>query len=211
MINVVVGKMKTNKEFKVSLFEEDKPIGIRYKICNINQNPLSKGHLKEVNVIGTEPKVAKRINKLTALGYKITFDSFEDNEFKLNLQLIDSELHVLMAHVVLDTYRSGVLKISEIIEKLKADKPLHYDQSQGHGFYEYRLVNFLVEATIGKNFKSIWSREPNAEYLRGLNEFREELKNASRLDLSTESKVGLGEVYTAGNETFMRLGFQLII
>ena len=142
----------------------------------------------------------------------------------LNLQVIDSDLPEIIAHTVKDKYVNSVVRMNDVIEKLRIENPMKYDLSQGHKFYEYRLVNFLVEAALGMTSKSVWSGKydivgsiiiikPNAEmlcyHLIDFNKFKQYLKNSSRLDNPSGSKMGYGKVYKNENGSFIKLNFQI--
>lgn len=224
--------VSSNQEFSIksflgsdpTLFNANKTTNITYKISDFSGNPITEYHLKEVNKINTGHKYIKRIARLKELGYEVDFDSYDDEIFRLNLQVIDSDLPEIIAHVVKDKYVSQITKIEEVIEKLRVTNPMNYNLSQGHKFYEYRLVNFLVEAALGMTSKAVWSGKydvvggiiivkPSAEllcyHLIDFNKFRLYLKSASRLDNPSGSKMGYGEVYIDGGESFIKLNFQI--
>lgn len=169
-------------------------------------------------------KYIDRITKLIDLGYNIEFYAYDYSTFKLNLQVIDSDLPEIIAHIVKDKYVSRISKLYEVIKKITEDNPMNYDQSQGHKFYEYRLVNFLVEAALGMTSKSVWSGKydivggiiivkPNSEvlcyHLIDFDKFKQYLKNSSRLDNPSGSKMGYGKVYHEGADSFIKLNFQI--
>ncbi len=224
--------ISSNQEFSIksflgsdpTLFNANKTTNITYKIVDDHNQPITDDDLIEVNSITKGHKYIKRISKLTELGYQVNFDSFDDDTFKLNLQVIDSHLPEIIAHIVKDKYVSSVVKINEVIEKIRKDNPMNYDLTQGHKFYEYRLVNFLVEAALGMTSKAVWSGKydivggiiiikPNAEmlcyHLIDFNKFKQYLKNSARLDNPSGSKMGYGTVYKNENGSFIKLNFQI--
>jgi type II restriction enzyme len=207
-----------------TLFNANKTTNIKYRIKDASNGPITQDHLNEVNAVNTGHKYIKRIAKLTELGYTVAFDSYEDDTFKLNLQVIDSDLPEIIAHIVLDKYVSKVTRITDVINKIKTDNPMNYDLSQGHKFYEYRIVNFLVEAALGMTSKAVWSGKydvvggiiivkPDAEllcyHLIDFNKFKHYLKNTSRLDNPSGSKMGYGSVFMDGAKSFIKLNFQI--
>lgn len=207
-----------------TLFNANKTTNIIYKISDVNNASITEEHFKEVNSIITPHKYIDRIVKLTELGYNIEFHSYDDTTFKLNLQVIDSDLPKLIAHIVKDKYVSRLTKFSEVITKITKDNPMNYDLSQGHEFYEYRLVNFLVECALGMTSKSVWSGKydivggiiivkPDAEilcyHLIDFNKFKQYLKNSARLDNPSGSKMGYGTVFFEGDNSFIKLNFQI--
>lgn len=207
-----------------TLFNANRTTNIKYRISDSSNGPISREHLNEVNNITSGHKYIKRIARILELGYTVNFDSYEDSTFKLNLQVIDSDLPEIIAHIVLDKYISKIVKITDVIRKISDDNPMQYDLSQGHRFYEYRIVNFLVEAALGMTSKSVWSGKydvvggiiivkPDAEllcyHLIDFNKFRQYLKNSSRLDNPSGSKMGYGSIFTEMNESYIKLNFQI--
>ena len=224
--------ISSNQEFSIksflgsdpTLFNANKTTNITYRISDSNNLPISEDHLFQINSINTGHKYIKRITRLLELGYKVEFDSYDDDTFKLNLQVIDSDLPEIIAHIVKDKYVNSVVRMNDVIEKITIENPMNYDLSQGHKFYEYRLVNFLVEAALGMTSKSVWSGKydlvggiiiikPNSEvlcyHLIDFNKFKQYLKKASRLDNPSGSKMGYGMVYKTEGGSFIKLNFQI--
>lgn len=224
--------ISTDQEFSIksflgsdpTLFNANKTTNICYKIIDSNNSPISDADLIEVNSITTGHKYIKRMSKLSDLGYQIIYDSYDDDTFKLNLQVIDTDLPEIIAHIVKDKYINSIVKINDVINKITADNPMNYDLSQGHKFYEYRLVNFLVEAALGMTSKKVWSGKydivggiiiikPSAEmlcyHLIDFNKFKQYLKNSSRLDNPSGGKMGYGTVYKDAKGSFIKLNFQI--
>lgn len=207
-----------------TLFNANKTTNIIYKITDADNNPIAPIHLTEINSIVTKHKYIDRISKIISLGYKIELYDYEDSTFKLNLQVIDSDLPQILGHIVKDKYINRISRFTDIITKITTDNPMKYDQSQGHNFYEYRLVNFLVEAAMGMTSKKVWSGmydivggiiivKPDAEilcyHLIDFNKFKQYLKNTSKLDNPSGSKMDYGYVYNDGNNSFIKLNFQI--
>jgi len=206
-----------------TLFNANKTTNIIFQITDKSGNSISKNDFTTVNQIKSRFKYIDRVQKIQSLGYEIEFDSYEDSTFKLNLQLIDSDLPKMLAYVVLDKYVSKITKIPDIINKLNRTNPLKYDLSQGHNFYEYRLINFLVEAALGMTSKKVWTGQyaviggliivkTNADivcyHLVDFNKFKQYLKNTCKLDNPSGSKMGYGEVYYENNKSYIKLNFQ---
>lgn len=207
-----------------TLFNANKTTNIIYKLLEKNNSPLSKSEIIRINSITTGNKYIKRIKEIIASGYNIEFHSFQDKTFRLNLQIIDSDLPDIIAEAVLSKYRNKITKIEDVINFLHRTNPMMYDLSEGHKFYEYRIVNFLVEAALGMTSKTVWSGEyqviggiiiikPNAEtlcyHLIDFNKFKSYLKSSSRLDNPSGSKMGYGDLYEESGESFVKLNFQV--
>lgn len=227
-----VHAIKSDQEFSIksflgsdpTLFNANRTTNITYRISNQDGRLISDCDMQEVNAIVKGHKYIKRIAKLFDLGYSVDFDSYDDATFELNLKMIDSDLPKIIAHVVKDKFVSSVVKFNEVIDKLRRDNPMDYDLRQGHKFYEYRLVNFLVEAAMGMTSKMVWSGnydivggiiivKPDTDilcyHLIDFNKFKRYLKNSARLDNPSGSKMGYGEVYKNENGSFIKLNFQV--
>jgi len=204
-------------------FNANNTSNIIYRITDSHGHHMTKNDIDNVNQIKSRFKYIDRVKKIQSLGYTLDFDSYQDNIFKLNLQLIDSDLPKILAHIVRDIYVNQITKVPDIINELNRSNPLNYDLSQGHNFYEYRLINFLVEAALGMTSKTVWTGEyaviggliivkSNADivcyHLVDFNKFKHYLKNACRLDNPGGSKMGYGEVYQDNNQSFVKLNFQ---
>jgi len=206
-----------------NLFIANKTTNIIYKISDSSGNPMTKTDKATVNIINSRFKYIDRIKEIKNLGYSIDFDSYESKIFKLNLQLIDSDLPTILAYIVLEKYVSQTTKIPDIIKELNATNPMNYDLSEGHNFYEYRLINFLVEAALGMTSATVWTGKyaviggliivkSDADivcyHLVDFNKFKQYLRNTCRLDNPSGSKMGCGEVYEENNQTYIKLNFQ---
>ena len=205
-------------------FDKKLNTSIIYQVVNGNGKSLNDNYIKEINSFDGSHESKNEILKLTEMGYELKFLEFEDPQFQLNLQVIESNLHELIAHIVKDQHLTGIVKFNEIIEKLRIDNPMDYDLRQGHKFYEYRLVNFLVEAAMGMTSKKVWSGnydivggiiivKPDTDilcyHLIDFNKFKKYLKNSARLDNPSGSKMGYGEIYKNENGSFIKLNFQV--
>ena len=207
-----------------TLFNANKTTNIIYRLSDKENLSLSETEISRINSIKTGHKYVKRIKELIDAGFNIEFHAYEDKTFKLNLQVIDSDMPQIMAEVVLSKYRNKITKIKDVIEFLRETNPMNYDLSEGHKFYEYRIVNFLVEAALGMTSKTTWSGEyqviggiiiikPDAEllcyHLIDFNKFKSYLKNSSRLDNPSGSRMGYGSVYKEDGQSFIKLNFQI--
>lgn len=207
-----------------TLFNANKTTNIIYKIVDKTGSSMSNKDINVVNSITKGHKYILRVAEILKLGYFIEFNSFQDDTFKLNLQLIDGDLPKIISNIVLDKYLNSRINFTQIINNLNTTNPLNYDLTHGHEFYEFKLINFLVEAALGMTSKSVWSGiydviggiiivKPNKDILCfhviDFNKFRQYLKSSAKLDNPSGSKMGYGSVYQKNSETFIKLNFQI--
>jgi len=207
-----------------TLFNANKTTNIIFELTDESDNPISSLEIDRINAITTGHKYIKRVKEIIDSGYNIKFHSFQDKTFRLNLEIIDSDLPEIIAEVVLTKYRDKITKIVDVIQFLRENNPMNYDLSEGHKFYEYRIINFLTEAALGMTSKSVWSGEfqvvggiiiikPDAEilcyHLIDFNKFKKYLKNSTRLDNPSGSKMGYGSLYQEDERSYLKLNFQI--
>jgi len=207
-----------------TLFNANPTTNIVYSIKDASGNPISAHHLNEVNGIMHGHKYILRMAKLEELGYRVEFHSYQEQVFKLNLQMIDSHLPEIIAFIVKKKYTDRITRITNVIECLNSENPMNYDLKH-HNFYEYRIVNFLIESALGMTSATPWSGihqvvgglivvKQNSEVLCyhvvDFNKFKTYLRNSARLDNPSGSKMGYGSVYIdPAGDSFIKLNFQI--
>lgn len=197
---------------------------ILYEIKDKNGIRLPDNDIVRINSIVTNKKYIDRIAAIQNAGFDIEYHSFQDSTFRLNLELIDSKLPEIIAFIVKQKYTHKITKIQEVINSLNINNPIGYDLSEGHNFYEYRIINFLMEITLGMTSKTVWSGvydviggliivKNNSDvvcyHLIDFNKFKDYLKSSAKLDNPSGTKMGYGEIYKEGNKTFIKLNFQV--
>ncbi len=224
--------INTEKKFSIksfigsspTLFNANKTTNIIYEIKNSENTPLTSGLISKINSIDTNHKYIDRINAIISNDYKLKFYGYEDETFLLNLELIDSKLPEILAFAVLEKYANRISKIPEVIENLNLKNPMKYNLNLGHNFYEYRIINFLVEVSLGMTSAVVWNGVHDATggiiivkddsevlcyHLIEFNKFKAYLKKAARLDNPSGSRMGYGVIYKENEKTFIKLNFQV--
>lgn len=130
----------------------------------------------------------------------------------------------IIAHIVIEKNNHRIIRFDDFVKKIREKNPINYNLSLGHKFYEYRLLKFLNKFIFNNTSKSVWSGKydivggiiiikPNAEmlcyHLIDFNKFKQYLKNSSRLDNPSGSKMGYGTVYKNEKGSFIKLNFQI--
>ncbi|MBL0144841.1 MAG: HpaII family restriction endonuclease [Chitinophagaceae bacterium] len=225
--------IKSQKKFSIksfigstpTLFNANKTTNIIYEVSsNTTDLPMPPNLVTQINAINSNHKYIDRINTIKKEGFNITFKKFEDQTFLLNLELIDSKLPEIIAFAVLEKYTNRISKIQDVIENLTAKNPLGYNLSLGHNFYEYRIINFLVETSLGMTSASVWNGihdatggiiivKDNSEvlcyHLIEFNKFKAYLKKSAKLDNPSGGRMGYGELFEENGKTLIKLNFQV--
>ena len=188
---------------------------------------LGEGELNiaEINAIETTPKIANRISEIRARGFEVKFQNIHSATLQLNLQLIDSDLPQILAELLLLKYSTpGLALLAPTLGQLTINNPLHFDLSQGHPFYEYKIKNFLTDSALGMTPATMWTGQYDATggiiivkangelvcyHIYNRNEFQNYLLNNTRLEQASTSRYNFGDLYRENGRTFLKLNLQV--
>lgn len=209
---------------KPTLFNSHTTTNIRYKITDNEGGPMSQAVIDKINIDSKKEKYISRIKAIGDLGFKIEYDGYKDDTFFLNLQLLSSDLPQIIAFCVLEKYTNRITKMKKVIENLKYKNPFDYDLTQGHPFYEYRIINFLVEAALGMTSKKPWTgiydavggilivkntSEVLCYHLIDFNKFKQYLISHTAFDNPSGGRHRYGFVYLDSEKSYIDLNFQI--
>jgi hypothetical protein len=180
----------------------------------------------EINAIESMSKVLDRVAKIKEKGYTLRFEKIESETFQLNLELIDSCLPLILAHILLLRYFDGhSASLTMLIDKLITKNPLGYNLSHGHPFYEYKIKNLLTESILGMGSTAAWTGVDGANnsgiiivkedrdliYYQIFNraEFQQYLIANTRLETASTYQHRFGEIYTENGKLLFKLNLQI--
>ncbi len=142
---------------EATLFNSGKGTNFIFKFNNI---VLTEKEIKSINSttpLNRESKIVYRINTLLQRGGKISFSEVQSVNLQRNLEMVDSKLPEILAHLLLYRYAYGTKPtFKELLKKLIEQNPLEFDLSGSHPFYEYKLKNFLTDIALGMTPETIW-------------------------------------------------------
>lgn len=108
-----------------------------------------------VNKINALPEssneVADRLHLIERLGGVLKYSDVADRVFRGNLLMIDLHFPRMLAEMVRLMHLEGITRTSELVERIKQINPLKIkdDLIQKHGFYEYKMKQFLLALALG--------------------------------------------------------------
>ena len=147
-ISIMFHDMKTNQKpilgFSVksqlgspsTLLNAGKTTNFVYGIENVN---LSDSDIEQINSC---TNIREKIGLINEKGGSLVYSSLDNNTFKNNLILIDSNLDKIMGDVILNRYSSSENRLKSIVTELNENNPLKYDISGDHEFYSYKIKRF---------------------------------------------------------------------
>ncbi len=151
----------------------------------------------------------------------LKYSDMENQTFKNNLVLIDSNMDKILAETILYFYRDGVVNCSELVEKLEKENPMNYGNVNA---YRYKFKKFLTAVALGMKPATIWdgtdeatggyiivTKEGNvlAYHIYNRNYFEEYLLKNTKYETASTSRHDFGKVYTDFGIDFIKLNLQV--
>lgn len=178
-----------------------------------------------INSIDGSAKVLDRVSRIQQSGYSLEFERVESKTFQLNLQLIDSCLPHILAHILLLRFAERTSPdLTTLLEKLALKNPLGYNQSEGHPFYEYKIKKLLTESALGMVAKTVWKGVYDASggiifvkedgeivcyHIFNHFDFENYLLNNNRLETPSTTKHKFAHIYSENDKLFFKLNLQI--
>ena len=201
-----------------TLLNAGKTTNFVYGIENII---LNDEDIEQINSCGT---FVEKIEKINGKGGSLVYHNLDNNTFKNNLVLIDSNLDLIMAEVILIRYSSSENHLKSIVTKLNQSNPLKYDLSGNHEFYSYKIKRFLTDIALGMMPSKVWDGKYDSTggylivkedgdvlcyHIYNKNDFENYLLNNTKLDTPSTSKYDFGHIYKDGDHHFIKLNLQI--
>ena len=115
--------------------------GVKFAVPTINK----------INAEGEEDDVISRMLMIERLGGVLKYNDVADKIFRSNLSMIDLHMGRLLAEMTRLMWLDGITKVSELTEAIKQLNPLKIKDEliNKHGFYEYKIKEFLLALATG--------------------------------------------------------------
>jgi len=203
-----------------TLLNPGKPTNFKFKITDLS---LTDDQIDDINT-EYKSKIKGIVNKITTLGGKLRFTNIENDTFKSNLQLIDSNLPFILGELLILFFKSKGGKLSELIRKLIELNPCNFTSPNKQPFYEYKIKKLLLDIALGMTPTHIWTGKYDATggyiivknngeilayFIYNLNEFQDYLLNNTMFDTPSSSRYKFGNIYRENNELFIKLNLQI--
>jgi hypothetical protein len=138
-----------------------------FKIKNVPQNfSVDEFNTRTYNPPGGKKvsKISYRLEELRKAGLELEFSGIQSKQLMKNLRMIDGDLPSILAWALYYRYlnrESSLTKVCEILENLD---PLNFYEGEGSSqkLYEYKIMRFLTEATMGMTSETPWNGDYNS-------------------------------------------------
>ena len=129
--------------------------GIKFAVPTVNK----------VNALPESPtEVADRILMIERLGGVLRYSDVADRVFRCNLLMIDLHFPRMLAEMVRIMHLDGITRVSELTERIKEMNILKIKDEliNKHGFYEFKMKQFLLALALGMRPAKIYNGTDSA-------------------------------------------------
>lgn len=129
--------------------------GVKFAVPTVNKvNALPEGN----------NAVAERMLMIERLGGVLKYSDVADKVFRCNLQMIDLHFPRVLAEMVRLMHLEGIVRTNELTERIKQMNPLKIKDEliQKHGFYEFKMKQFLLALALGMRPAKIYNGQDSA-------------------------------------------------
>lgn len=203
-----------------TLLNPGKPTNFIYEISgNLSQEDIIK-----INRIDTRAKLRDRLTAIKNKNCKLIFAGLENENFKANLQMVDSAFPLIISEYLFQYYSGNGSLISELTPKVREINPCNLNINLPHLYYEHKVKNFLTDIALGMTPATAWTGEYQATggyiivredgevlcyHLYNHNEFQEYLFKNTRFDTPSATRYDFGYIYEENEKLYIKLNLQV--
>lgn len=120
--------------------------------------------VSKINALESPNEVADRMLLIERMGGQLKYTDGADKVFRSNLLMIDLHFPRLLAEMVRTMHLDGITRINELTEAMKRMNPLKIKEELivKHGFYEYKIKQFLNALARGMRPAKIFNGNHSA-------------------------------------------------
>ncbi|WP_291529930.1 HpaII family restriction endonuclease [Bacteroides sp. UBA939] len=121
--------------------------------------------VNKVNALPESPmEVTERMLMIERLGGVLKYADVADKVFRCNLLMIDLHFPRMLAEMVRMMHLDGIARVSELTERIKEMNPLKIKDEliSKHGFYEFKMKQFLLALALGMRPAKIYNGTDSA-------------------------------------------------
>ena len=192
-----------------------------YKIRKKSFTNLEIEYINSINPL--QRKYKDRITYILSNGGKFKFTGMENEIFKLNLQVIDSNMPIIVSNMLLNYYMGNASSLIDLLDIVEKENPCNFNLGYNHTFYEYKIKSLLTDIALGMTPATVWKGHYDATggyivvkedgeilcyHIYNRNEFEDYLLKNTKLDTPSH-RYNFGELYKEKNDVYMKLNLQI--
>lgn len=180
---------------------------------------MSNADMTAVNAVADQKP---RMRLLFSKGYSISYHSMDNTTFEDNLLVVDSRMPEIVAEIMKEYFISGTAIIKDLTDKIVQRNP--YGVRNPQVYYTTKVKSLLVDSALGMTPATPWTRQYDANggylvvrvdgevicyHFYDRNQFEDYLFNDTKLDWPSRGRYHWGNIYTVGNDAFVKLNLQI--
>lgn len=192
-------------------------------IYEINGN-MAEEQIREINETDTHSKIRDRLIKLKNYGCKLIFKDLENENFKANLQMIDTAFPLIISEYLLQYYSGNGSLISNLTPLVRKINPCNLNTELPHLYYEHKMKNFLTDIALGMTPATAWTGTYQATggyiivredgevlcyHIYNHNAFKDYLFKNTYFDTPSASRHDFGYIYRENGQNYIKLNAQV--
>jgi len=183
-----------------------------------------QGNVDEINTIETRTKIRDRITAIKERGGTFEFSHVANEQFDMNLRMIDTVLPDFLAYMVFDFFTDARRTVSELVEKLSVDETMRERYRMTRENYAYKIRNFLDAIALGMVPSKPWDGFTRAHggyivvkedgevvcyHLYNRDKFQMYLYENTRFEAPSSNRHDYGVLYEKDGRMFFNLNLQI--
>jgi hypothetical protein len=181
---------------------------------------LPHDKIAEINAIGTDYKILDRIAAIKANGGTFTFVKTANNTLANNLIMIDSQMAVVVAEMLVAYYSGTAKTCAELLNHVANVNPL----SRPVNFYEYKVKELLCAVALGMKPATPWDGSDEATggyivvktdgevlayHIYNRDSFKGYLLNNTRFESGGTTRHDYAVLYEENGAVYIKLNLQI--
>ncbi|MDR0569831.1 MAG: HpaII family restriction endonuclease [Clostridiales Family XIII bacterium] len=179
-----------------------------------------KSLISRINSIDTQTKILDRIATIKANGGRFVFCNLENEIFAENLVMIDSQMAVVVAEMLVAYYSGSAKYCTELLKHVTEIDPLHRRPK----FYEHKIKDLLCAVALGMKPATPWDGSDEATggyivvktdgeilayHLYNRDSFKGYLLNNTRFESAGTTRHEYAKLYEDNGEVYIKLNLQI--
>ena len=183
-----------------------------------------RGDIEEVNAIQTKAQIRDRVRKIVDQGGFFEFVGVSNEQFEINMKMIDTALPEFIAKMILDFFSNAHRTVADLTKELSENEFMKNRFGLSLTNYEYKVKNFLDAIALGMVPSKPWDGFLKAHggyivvkengdvvcyHLYNRDEFRSYLYENTKFDTPSTTRYGYGKLYEKKGKLFFKLNLQI--
>jgi hypothetical protein len=178
------------------------PTSFIYKVRN---KLFTNSVIENVNSINTESKYRDRIAYILSKSGKFKFSGMENEIFKLNLQVIDSNMPIIISNMLFNYYAGYAISFIDLLRIVEKENPCYFNLNYNHAFYDHKIKSLLTGIALGMTPATIWQGN---YHISKRNQFEAYLLENTKFAIPSHNQK-FGVLYKEGKDIYMNLNLQI--